>query len=239
MFSLHIILAPQAGALRLDGNDTAAERPGLWLMAGGGELELPASARCYSFPASCLQPVYREMQPLLADHGGCAAPNTPYAVPADEGLLHAVAQLADVDDETMLRFVLAYCLAIDGDRCAALLRYLVAADIDLFDFIHRHRLEPWPIARYADALGLPPRKFNQLFKEKFGMSAKHWLLAQRLEHARGLLETTTKKVIDVALESGFCNAAHFSDSFRRHFQMSPSDVRRESLPLTLAPSLLF
>ncbi|UCQ48545.1 helix-turn-helix domain-containing protein [Edwardsiella ictaluri] len=84
------------------------------------------------------------------------------------------------------------------------------------------------MARYADLFGLSQRKFNQLFNEKFGMAPKRWLLRQRLGHARQLLETTSKKVIDVALESGFCNAAHFSDCFRRHFSQSPSEVRRAS-----------
>lgn len=236
MSSLYIILVSQPGTLRAGGQTMAVEAPGLWLMAGSTPPQPPQGGRVYSTPATSLQPVYRDLQHLLTDGNGRVELDQPYPVSAEEGVLQAVAQLADIDHGAMLRFALAYCLAVGGARCAALLRHLVAADLDLFDFIHRHRLEPWPVARYADALGLPQRKFNQLFKEKYGMSAKHWLQAQRLEHARGLLQTTSKKVIDVALESGFCNAAHFSDSFRRHFQLSPRDVRREALP---APSLLF
>ncbi|MFM0515567.1 helix-turn-helix domain-containing protein, partial [Paraburkholderia sp. RL17-373-BIF-A] len=72
------------------------------------------------------------------------------------------------------------------------------------------------------------RKFNELFKEKFGVSVKHWLLAQRLEHAKLLLETSPKKVIDIAFESGFANAAHFSDRFRRHYGICPRKVRQNT-----------
>ncbi|MBC8642805.1 helix-turn-helix transcriptional regulator [Caballeronia sp. EK] len=149
-------------------------------------------------------------------------------VPASEDVLRAVKQLAEVDAEAMLRFVLAYSLTQDGYRCTALLRHIVAADRSLFDFVHNHRLEHWPVSRYADTLGLSQRKFNELFKDKFGVSVKHWLLAQRLEHAKLLLETSPKKIIDVALESGFGNAAHFSDRFRRHFGVSPRGVRENT-----------
>lgn len=238
MSSLHIILVPQAGTLLMGGHASKIEVPGLLLMASNIQPEAPAGGRAYSYPAARLQPIYQEMQHLLCRIYRCMQPDTPHTMPADEGMLHAVEQLANVDSDAMLRFVLAYSLATDCESCSALLRYLVAPDSNLFDMIHRHRLEPWPVARYADMLGLSQRKFNQLFNDKYGMSAKQWLLTQRLEHAKLLLETTTKKVIDVALESGFCNPAHFSDSFRRHFCTSPSDIKRESQPTTLMPSLL-
>ena len=239
MSSLHIILAPQAGTLLMGNHAAKIESPGLLLMASNIPPAPPTGGKTFSYPAARLQPMYLDMQHLLCRIYRSTRPDTPHSMPAEEGMLHAVEQLAKVDTDAMLRFVLAYCLAIDCECCSALLRYLVAPDADLFNMIHRYRLEPWPVARYADMLGLSQRKFNQLFKDKYGMSAKLWLLTQRLEHARQLLASTTKKVIDVALESGFCNPAHFSDSFRRHFKMSPSDVKRESQPTTLMPSLLF
>ncbi|MEO4026950.1 helix-turn-helix transcriptional regulator [Chromobacterium vaccinii] len=239
MTCLHIILTTEDDMVRVAGQSYPVLGPSLLLMAGTGTPELSATGRVYPVSAMELQLVYRDMQQLLPSGGRGTMLDIPRNIPAEDGVLRAAGQLAEADRCAMLRFVLSYCLAVDGEYCAALLRYLVAADLDLFDFIHRHRLQPWPVARYADALGLPLRKFNQLFKEKYGVSAKHWLLAQRLEYARGLLETTTKKVIDVALESGFGNPAHFSDSFRRHFRMSPSDVRREAPTVPLAASLLF
>lgn len=228
MSTLHLILVFESGTLCVDGQRLAVTAPGLWLMAGATPPQPLKGVRVLSTPANALQPVVRELQDLLTDGAPRIAPNRPYAVAAEMGLLQAVARLAELDHGAMLRFALAYCLVVDGAACTALLRFLVAPDFALFDFIHRHRLEPWPVARYAEALGLPLRKFNQLFKDKYHMSAKQWLQGQRLEHARALLQETSKKVIEVALESGFCTPAHFSERFRRHFHQSPRDVRRQT-----------
>ncbi|PHV11503.1 AraC family transcriptional regulator [Chitinimonas sp. BJB300] len=187
----------------------------------------PGAAQ-YSFSPAQVLPVYRDMQHLLGPALPHCALSSVHEIPAGPRMLNAAEQLAAADNNAMLRFVLTYCLAVEGEYCAALLHKLVRGDSDLFDFMNRHRLEPWPVARYAEELGLSLRKFNQLFYEKYGVSPKHWLLEQRLNHARELLMSTTSKVIDIALESGFCSHAHFSDSFRKHFQVSPSEIRRDS-----------
>lgn len=239
MSNLHITLVFEPGPRCASGHALAA--PGLWLTAGATPPPAPSGARVISTRATALQPVVRELQPLLTDAAhaaqGVARP-APLAVGAEPSLLRAVARLAELNPEAMLRFALAYCLVNDGARCSALLRYLVAPDFALFDFIHQHRLEPWPVARYAEALGLPLRKFNQLFKDKYDMSAKQWLQTQRLEHACELLRSTSKKIIEVALESGFCTPAHFSERFRLHFQQSPRDVRQQArrAPAAVHPS---
>ncbi|VVE55799.1 Virulence regulon transcriptional activator VirF [Pandoraea sputorum] len=230
MSSLHIICMLQPGTLQV-GASARALQPGLWLMVGAAPPPpLPACGRVYSTCGTHLQSVFHDVQHLLAQGapGVAFARDEPHAVRAEPGLLQVVVRLAEIDPEAMWRFALAYCLVADGPSCSALLRPLVAADFALFDFLHRHRLEPWPVARYADVLELPLRKFTQLFKEKYGTSPKHWLQTQRLEHAHRLLQTTRKKVIEIALESGFCSAAHFSESFRRHFRVSPRDARQQA-----------
>jgi AraC family transcriptional regulator len=40
-----------------------------------------------------------------------------------------------------------------------------------------------------------------------------------------LIDTTTP-VIDIALGVGFASQSHFTDTFRRHFQMTPARARR-------------
>ncbi|MBJ7262945.1 MAG: helix-turn-helix transcriptional regulator [Burkholderiaceae bacterium] len=227
MSTLHIILVPYGGQLWAAGRGHAVDVPSLMLMAGSAPSKMPTASTQYSFVTAQLQAVYRELQHLMIEGEHSVRLEGPLALPASADVLHAVDQLAHADAEAMLRFVLAFGLAQDGCRCTTLLHHLVAVDRDLFEFVHRHRLESWPVSRYADMLGLPQRKFNDLFKEKYGVLPKRWLLSQRLDHARSLLETSTKKVIDVALESGFGNAAHFSDCFRRHYRMSPTEVRHE------------
>lgn len=237
MLQLHIIIAHQSQQVHLAEQSYAVTAPALVLWIGKDALRTHPGERQYSFAPIRLRPVYRELEPLSTAGGPHVAFDSPHMVPATPELLHAAEQLAASDPDAMLRFVCAYCLAVDGAYSSALLRQLVAADQAVFEVIDHHLLKPWPASRYADSLGLPLRKLNYMFQERYGMSAKHWLLTQRLEHAHRMLLGTSKKIIDIALESGFCSPAHFSDRFRRHFRISPTELRRETEHPALSPSL--
>ncbi|XOO20116.1 helix-turn-helix domain-containing protein [Edwardsiella ictaluri] len=208
---------PNLHLLLVTGPDNIASlpEPGVLLIADSRPPGIASTrhTRLFSYPCNLLHGICRDLQHLMYSGPDPISPPQPLPITMAPGLLKTLLRLADADDETMLRLVLAYSLTLECQRTSTLLRSLLTADADLFDTLYRHRLEPWPVARYADLFGLSQRKFNQLFNEKFGMAPKRWLLRQRLGHARQLLETTSKKVIDVALESGFCNAAHFSTVF--------------------------
>ena len=49
----------------------------------------------------------------------------------------------------------------------------------------------------------------------------------RLEHARILLKTTDMKVADVAAASGFSRPTTFNHDFKAHFNLSPTEYRRQ------------
>ncbi|MGQ5524533.1 helix-turn-helix transcriptional regulator [Chitinimonas sp. PSY-7] len=229
MNTLHIILGFQVSQIRIADAVHPVNGPSVMLLTTEAPVEATTpGVAVHSFSPAQVLPVYRDMQHLLGPALSHCALSSVHEIPAGIRLLNAAEQLATADINAMLHFVLSYCLAVDAEYSAALLHKLVRGDSDLFDFMNRNRLQPWSVARYAEELGLSLRKFNQLFYEKYGVSPKHWLLEQRLNHARELLVSTTSKIIDIALESGFCSHAHFSDSFRKHFQMSPSEIRRDS-----------
>ena len=50
---------------------------------------------------------------------------------------------------------------------------------------------------------------------------------RRLETAKRLLRNSEIAVGEVARRSGFASPSHFSDSFRRHTGMAPSQFRRQ------------
>lgn len=228
MPNLHSVLVPHGGIICVAGRKYMVEGPGLSLMVGVAPVEQPPTSSAYCFPASQVQPIYRDLQPLLVESRGQErVANVPYSVPLSKPMLDAITQLAAIDSGAMLRFALAYSLTVNGRQYSAMLRHLIADDFEMFEFIDQNRLAPWPVLRYAEALGLPLAQFNRLFRQKYGVSPKQWLLTQRLEYARLQLETTSKKVIDVAMEAGFSSHPHFSDSFRRYFSVSPREVRSQ------------
>ncbi len=146
-------------------------------------------------------------------------------VAASAGVLETLTLLAGAAPLMLLRFLYAYCLALDRAYFSALARYAIAGDVALIQFIEENCLKQWSVERYAHEFDMPVRKFDLLFREKYGMSAKRWLLEKRLAHAREMLQSTSMRVLDIALECGFSNHAHFTDSFRKRFRCNPTQFR--------------
>jgi transcriptional regulator GlxA family with amidase domain len=78
----------------------------------------------------------------------------------------------------------------------------------------------------AERESMSVRTFTRRFREEVGVSPGQWLVAQRVERARGLLESSDLSVDQVAREAGFGTAA----SMRQHLQtalgVSPTAYRR-------------
>jgi len=83
----------------------------------------------------------------------------------------------------------------------------------------------WTLQEMADLIHLSPSRFSAIFREMVGMSPTHYLLALRLDKAILLLETTDRKIIDVAEECGFHNLSNFNRLFLKHAGRTPRQVR--------------
>jgi transcriptional regulator GlxA family with amidase domain len=85
---------------------------------------------------------------------------------------------------------------------------------------------PLVLRELADRESMSVRTFTRRFREEVGVSPGQWLVAQRVERARGLLESSDLSVDQVAREAGFGTAA----SMRQHLQtalgVSPTAYRR-------------
>lgn len=183
----------------------------------------------FDFQAIDLQRLYHDIADLLNHTFQIPFyPEPVQEITANEDVCRVIRLLAN-SPAALLRFIYVYCLGHNRDYFSALLHQYTAADQPFLAFIEENFLNPWPVTRFAEEFNMPLRKFNLLFQEKFGTSAKHWLLVRRLEHAYKLLKSNKMRVLDIAMECGFSNHAHFTGSFRKHFNCSPSDVRQESI----------
>lgn len=231
MKSIQFILFRQEGILRSNGERYAI--PAGKLVVADEQASASAFANSSIISVSCypidLFPIYqdvvRKSLPLNKS-------NMPYSMneqykmlPASTDIIHAAEQLINIERVASLRFLYLYCLGIDNVYFSRLLDSIVGTNNELLEFFEKNRLNPWSVSRYANELGISTRKLNFLFYEKFGMSAKQWLLDQRLKKGCELLLSTRLRVADIAMECGFSNHAHFSDSFRRRFQQCPSHMR--------------
>ncbi|MGF1449693.1 MAG: helix-turn-helix domain-containing protein [Opitutales bacterium] len=66
----------------------------------------------------------------------------------------------------------------------------------------------------------------RLVREATGMSPTAYFQQRRIQNATLRLLDPSRTITEVALGSGFADAAHFSRGFRRHHGMSPSAFRR-------------
>ncbi|MGZ6023347.1 MAG: helix-turn-helix transcriptional regulator, partial [Rhizomicrobium sp.] len=77
----------------------------------------------------------------------------------------------------------------------------------------------------AKMCGFSLRYIHDLFRDE-GCTLRDYLMHERLQCARTMLEAGDKTVTDVCMAAGFTSLSHFSTAFRREFSIPPSKVRR-------------
>lgn len=88
-----------------------------------------------------------------------------------------------------------------------------------------HLAQPLTVDSLAARALLSPRTFARRFVDETGTTPMRWLTAQRVLHARRLLEETDLSVDDVAQECGFGTAVLLRHHFGRAVGLPPSDYR--------------
>ncbi len=89
------------------------------------------------------------------------------------------------------------------------------------------RLEqPVSVPEMAARACLSVRAFARRFQQETGSSPHQWLIAQRLDRARALLEGSDRSVQEVAALCGFGSSLSLRQHFRRQLRTSPTAYRR-------------
>jgi transcriptional regulator GlxA family with amidase domain len=97
----------------------------------------------------------------------------------------------------------------------------------------RARLDqPVSLDEWAAAVALSRRTFTRQFRARTGSSGQAWLLRQRLDRARLLLETTDHPVERIATASGFGSSAALRHHFHALLGTTPQRHRQEFGVLT-------
>jgi AraC family transcriptional activator FtrA len=85
---------------------------------------------------------------------------------------------------------------------------------------------PLTLDRLAERSGLSSRTLARRFTEQLGTSPGQWLLGQRLDAARVLLEQTDLPVETIATRVGLASAVNLRRRFRAHLGTTPGAYRR-------------
>jgi len=100
----------------------------------------------------------------------------------------------------------------------------------LCDDYFSEQKEKKSIAELAEYLQMSERQVNRCLMEFYGMSFQQKLAQTRMEQAAWLLCTTDKSVNEIASEVGYDSESGFYKVFRRHYQMTPQQYRKQYGP---------
>lgn len=98
----------------------------------------------------------------------------------------------------------------------------------LLEYIDAHLADPMTLDELADAASLSPYHLIRSFKAEMGVTPFRWVLQQRVERARRLLEITDLPLATIAYACGFSSQSHFSTSFKQVVGATPAVYRRQA-----------
>ncbi|WP_406146186.1 GlxA family transcriptional regulator [Streptomyces sp. NBC_01012] len=96
----------------------------------------------------------------------------------------------------------------------------------LLEWVAARLDSPLTLDRLAERAGLSSRTLARRFTEQLGVSPGQWLLGQRLDAARALLEQSDLPVEAVATRVGLTSAVNLRRRFRAHLGTTPGAYRR-------------
>ena len=95
------------------------------------------------------------------------------------------------------------------------------------NYLLNHFKENISLQQLSSNCFVSPFHFSRIFKTITKLSPHQYLSNVRLTHARVLLTETQFPVSDIAYECGFNSPEHFVTTFKHHFKINPSSLRKQ------------
>jgi len=95
-------------------------------------------------------------------------------------------------------------------------------------FIYQHACDGIDVSDLLKRMSVSRRKLEFNFKKIVGRTPREEILRVKLDHAKRLLSSTDLTLNRIAEASGFSNASHMGEVFRRETDLSPSQYREQS-----------
>ncbi len=91
--------------------------------------------------------------------------------------------------------------------------------------IHGNLADDLTVTNIASELYVTPNYLSRLFKRITGEGCNEYIVRNRIEKAKSLLETTTLKAGEIATMVGYHDMNYFSLAFKKHTGISPTKYR--------------
>jgi two-component system response regulator YesN len=100
---------------------------------------------------------------------------------------------------------------------------------DIVNYLHKNIQKNVTRKDIAEEVYLNPEYLSRLFKKEKGVTLSEFILEEKMNIAKHLLETTNFSVSIVASKVGYTNFSHFAQSFKKLYSISPSEYRKTAI----------
>ena len=94
-------------------------------------------------------------------------------------------------------------------------------------YIHEHYPEPISIDQLANIAHISRRVCFRLFQQNLHMTPLQYIQSYRLQKARELLKSTSQSITTIAATCGLGSSSYFTRIFRKEFDCSPLQFRKQ------------
>ena len=100
---------------------------------------------------------------------------------------------------------------------------------EMVSYIQQNFTGKISLREFGEQFHLSEKYISRYFKEHFHITLSQYVTYLRLEHAKQLLQDTDIPVTDVAMQSGYQNVSYFIRSFKKTYEVSPLQYRKNKL----------
>ena len=96
----------------------------------------------------------------------------------------------------------------------------------IYHFIHSNCRSKLTVQTLARVANMSPGYLCRFFKDMTGRTITEYINHYRVSQAAIMIESTDKKLLEIALDTGFNNLSYFVNQFKRCFGVTPSEFKK-------------
>ena len=97
--------------------------------------------------------------------------------------------------------------------------------LTVIDLMENHLSDPLDLCQLSLTSGISERHLNRLFQQHLGLATMAFYRNLRLRRGDQMLKHSSLTIAHIGAATGFMNSAHFSRSYKRYFNQTPSEAR--------------
>jgi AraC-like DNA-binding protein len=97
----------------------------------------------------------------------------------------------------------------------------------IYDYIHGNCNAKLTVQTLSKVVSMSPGYLCRFFKDMTGRTITEYINHYRVSQAALMIESTDKKLLEVAMDAGFNNLSYFVNQFKRYMGATPSEFKRE------------